>query len=223
MVIKGLPGSCDGGIGNFNEFLITLMKLRLHADEQDLAYRFGVSQSTVSRCIDKWFDILYTKLSFLIHWPECEQLMKTMPSDFRAHFRKCAIIIDCFEVFMERPGSLIPRAQTFSNYKKHNTVKFLIGITPQGSVAFISKGWGGRASDVYITKNCGLLQKLLPGDMVLADGGFTVQDSAGLYCAEVCIPPFTKGRKQLSKAEVDNARRLSRVRIHIERVIGLVR
>ena len=146
-----------------------------------------------------------------------------MPSDFRAHFRKCAIIINCFEVFTERPGSLIPRAQTFSNYKKHNTVKFLIGITPQGSVAFISKGWGGRACDVYLTKNCGLLQKLLPGDMVLADRGFTVQDSAGLYCAEVCIPPFTKGKKQLSKAEVDNARRLSHVRINIERVIGLVR
>ena len=59
--------------------------------------------------------------------------------------------------------------------------------------------------------------------MILADRGFTVQDSAGLYCAEVCIPPFTKGKKQLSKAKVDNARRLSRVRIHIERVIGLVR
>ena len=83
---------------------------------------------------------------------------------------------------MERPTSLKARAQTFSNYKKHNTVKFLIGITPQGSVAFISKGWGGRASDVYITENCGLLTKLLPGDMILADRGFTVQDTAGLYC-----------------------------------------
>ena len=90
-------------------------------------------------------------------------------------------------------------------------------------MAFISKGWDGRACDVYITKKCGLLQKLLLGDMVLADRGFTVQDKAGLYCAEVCIPPFTKGKKQLSKAAVDNARRLSLVRIHIERVIGLVR
>ena len=80
---------------------------------------------------------------------------------------------------MQRPASLKARAQTFSNYKKHNTVKFLIGITPQGSVAFISKGWGGRASDVHITENCGVLQKLLPGDIVLADRGFTVQEAAG--------------------------------------------
>ena len=196
LAVKGLPDSCDSGIGNFNQFLITMMKLRLDAGEQDLAFRFGVSQSTVSRSISKWVDILFTKLSFLIHWPERDQLMKTMPADFREHFRKCTIIIDCFEVFMERPTSLKARAQTFSNYKKHNTVKFLIGITPQGSVAFISKGWGGRASDVYITENCGLLKKLLPGDMILADRGFTVQDTAGLYCAEVCIPPFTRGKKQ---------------------------
>ena len=56
-------------------------------------------------------------------------------------------------------------------------------------MAFISKGWGSRASDVYITENCGILQKLLPGDIVLADCGFTVQETAGLYCAEVHIQP----------------------------------
>ena len=85
------------------------------------------------------------------------------------------------------------RAQTWSNYKKHNTVKFLIGITPQGTVAFISKGWGRRASDVHITEHSGLLRHLLPGDVVLADRGFNIQEAAGMYCAEVKIPPFTKG------------------------------
>ena len=196
LVVKRIPDSCDSGLGIFDQFLITLMKLQLDVGEQDLAYRFGINQSTVSRCISKWVDILFTKLSFLIQWPEQDQLLKTMPADFREHFRKCALIIDCFEVFMQRPTSLKARAQTFSNYKKHNTVKFLIGITPQSSVAFISKGWGSRASDVHITENCGVLQKLriLPGDIVLADRGFTVQEAAGLYRAEVHILPFTKGK-----------------------------
>ena len=35
------------------------------------------------------------------------------------------------------------------------------------------------------------------------------------------FPSFTKGKKQLSM--VDTARQLSRVRIHVERVIGLLR
>ena len=59
--------------------------------------------------------------------------------------------------------------------------------------------------------------------MILADRGFTIQNSAGMYCAEVRIPPFTKGKKQLSKVEVETARQLSHVRIHVERVIGAVR
>ena len=59
--------------------------------------------------------------------------------------------------------------------------------------------------------------------MILADRGFTVQDSAGVYCAEVRIPPFTRGKKQLSKVEIETARQLSHVRIHVERVIGMIR
>ena len=78
-------------------------------------------------------------------------------------------------------------------------------------------------SDVYLTENCGILEKLLPGDMILADRGFTIQEAAGLFCAEVKIPPFTKEKKQLSKAEVDTAHQLAHVRIHVECVIGVVR
>ena len=37
-----------------------------------------------------------------------------------------------------------------------------------------------------------------------------------MYCAEVKIPPYTKGKKQLSKMEIDEARRLSRNKIHAE-------
>ena len=57
----------------------------------------------------------------------------------------------------------------------------------------------------------------------MADRGFNVQESVGLYCGEIKIPPFTKGKKQLSQLEVDTARQLSHVRIHVERVIGLLR
>ena len=56
-----------------------------------------------------------SKLSVFVCWPERDQLMKTMPMEFRKNFRKCAIIIDCFEVFLERSTSLMARAQTLSN------------------------------------------------------------------------------------------------------------
>ena len=213
----------NSSLSLFQQFILTLIKLRLNLRDQDLGFRFNVCQSTVSRVFHKWIDILYIRLKPTIQWPTRESVAKTMPIEFRRNFSRCICIIDCFEVFCERPSDQMARAQTFSNYKHHNTVKFLIAITPQGVVLYISKGWGGRVSDKYLTENCGLLNYLEPGDIILADRGFTVQDSVGICCAEVKTPPFTKGKKQLSQPEVDTARQLSRVRIHVERVIGAIR
>lgn len=83
-------------------------------------------------------------------------------------------------------------------------MNYFIGITPQGAVAFISRGWGGHASDKHITENCGLLYKLLPGDIVLADWGFDIKDSVGMMCAEVKVPAGTKRRCQLDAKDVEN-------------------
>ena len=33
--------------------------------------------------------------------------------------------------------------------------------------------------------------------------GFTIGDAVGLYCAELKIPEFTKGKSQLYQREVD--------------------
>ena len=72
------------------------------------------------------------RLSRLISWSTCDALHKTMSQCFVGSFGyKTAVIIDCFEIFIDRPTNLMARAQTFSNYKHHNTVKVLIGISPR--------------------------------------------------------------------------------------------
>lgn len=182
--------------------------------------------------------MLQLQKSFLIQWPKRDILRKTMPVPFRRFFRNYCVIIDCTEVFIERPSDLLARAQVWSNYKHHTTLKFLMGITPQGTVSFVSKCAGGRMSDKEITETCGLLRHLLPGkiyagrydgiihvadDLVLADRGFTCNEKARMVLAEVKTPPFTKGVKQLEKQDVDWSRELSVVRIHVERVIGLLK
>ena len=134
----------------FQQLMLLLMKVRLNLGDKDLAYRFSVNQSTISRCLSKWIDVMYVRLTLLVKWPERDELLKTKPMEFRKSFKNCVTIIDCFEVFIKRPTNLKARAQTWSNYKHHNTVKFLIGIAPQGAIMFISKGWGGRVSDVHV-------------------------------------------------------------------------
>jgi len=138
-------------------------------------------------------------------------------------FPRCISIIDCFEINTERPSDLRARNITYSHYKSHNTMKYLIAISPLGFISYITKGWGGRVSDKYITEHCGILDKILPGDVILADRGFDISGSVGLYGAEVIVPAFTRGKKQLSMIEVETIRNLAAVRIHVEREIGVAR
>ena len=62
------------------ELLLVLMRLNLGLLEQDIGYRFGVTQSTVSKIFNKWIVIMAEKLPFLIKWPERDELLKTIES-----------------------------------------------------------------------------------------------------------------------------------------------
>ncbi|KAI2665831.1 E3 SUMO-protein ligase ZBED1 [Labeo rohita] len=54
-----------------------------------------------------------------------------------------------------------------------------------------------------------------------ADRGFSVKGRVGLYCAQLKVPAFA--RQQLHPLELEAPRGRAAVRIHVERVIGLVR
>ena len=82
----------------------------------------------------------------------------------------------CFKVFIEKPSNLLARAQTYLNYGSHKTIKVLIGVSP-GTITFVSQAWGGRTSDTFLTENCGVLNKLKPGDLVMADRAFMIHES----------------------------------------------
>ena len=123
-----------------------------------------------SRILLKWLTQMDITLKGLIIWPEWEDLQKVMPKCFQFSLgEKLAIIIDCFKTFLEWPSKLQARAATWSNNKHRNTAKVVLGIVPQGAVAFVSETRGGHVSDIYLTKHSGILNKLLPGDVMLAN------------------------------------------------------
>jgi len=114
-------------------FFLVLVKLRLNLKLTDLAFRFGVSTSVVSRYITTWICFLYHHLKELEWMPSVNQVRGTLPTIFREKFPTTYAIIDGSEVFMETPSDLALQSSTWSQYKHHNTVKFLVACTPNGA------------------------------------------------------------------------------------------
>ena len=138
------------------------LKIRLNLFDEDIGDRFGVHKSIVSRNFHCVLDVMAVKTVHLIKWPNRDTLWQTMPVAFRKFFKKCCIILDCPEVFVERPSDLCARAQMWSNYEQHSMLKFLIGITPQGTISYVLSCMGGRVSDKEIVEQSSLLNYLLP-------------------------------------------------------------
>ena len=86
---------------------MTLMRLRLNLTIQDLAIRFKVHKSTISRIFVEVISTIYYCLRPLIQWPDRDALLKTLPMDFRKHCPRSAVIKDCFEFFFGKAVKLI--------------------------------------------------------------------------------------------------------------------
>ena len=99
-----------------------------------------------------------------------------MPESFKNHYPNTRVIIDATEFAVERPSSLLSQSSTFSTYKNRNTV----GIMPSRAISFVSDCYEGSISDKKLVEVSGLLEKLDPGDEIMAEKGFLIQDMLAL-------------------------------------------
>lgn len=57
----------------------------------------------------------------------------------------------------------------------------------------------------------------------MADRGFTIDDFLAPLNCSLAIPSFSRGKSQLPYKECTKSREIANLRIHVERVIGLIR
>ena len=95
---------------------------------------------------------------------------------FQANVPKYCVILDCTEIKVQTPSSKVLNSEFYSSYKSHTTYKGLVGISPNGSVTFVSSLFQGSVSDKEITRQSGILNLLEEGAEVMADKGFLIED-----------------------------------------------
>ncbi len=109
------------------ELFLVLTRLRLGLLLQDIAHRFNISPTSVSRVFKTWIPFLHQRLCAFSIWPSRKFIDDNMPSCFKQVY----------------PKTCRSQSITFSSYKNHNTAKGLIGISPNGYPSFVSSLYAG--------------------------------------------------------------------------------
>ncbi|XP_037509932.1 uncharacterized protein LOC119386716 isoform X1 [Rhipicephalus sanguineus] len=204
-----------------DKFCLFLAKLKLGVSFNALAAIFGVSKSTSSCAFISTLDILSAALQEWVFVPPRAIIRQCLPQPFKENYPECTFIIDCTEVRAETPSKPDCQYILYSNYKGGYTLKVLVGIIPNGMIAFLSDTYGGRQTDSFITQDSDFFKHVQKGDVILSDKGFPrirtdVEDKGGV----IVMPPFNSGGGQLSQEDMDTTYKIASVRIHVERVIG---
>ena len=204
-----------------DQFLLVLMRLRLGLLVHDLADRFQISTCICSNIFSTWVRFLSKCLgNALIVWLPKEVIMSHIPQCFKGYYRNTRCIIDCTEVFIERPKSLDVQAATWSEYKRHNTFKVLVAVSPAGYIMYLSDCYGGRTTDRFICQNSGIYNFLEYGDVVMADRGFQIKEDLLHHYCHLAVPPGARAKAQMTATECKKTKEVANVRIHVERAIN---
>lgn len=169
--------------------------------------------------------ILHKHLGELQWTPTVYQVKRTLPEAFKERFPDIYTILDASEVFIETPCDLQYQSSTWSNYKHHNTAKFIVACTPNSAISFVSPLYMGSISDVELTRVSGFIESLSgkAGVSIMADRGFTISDQLAPQGIKLNIPLFMEGQPQLPAKDVRKGHKIASLRIHVERAIGRIK
>ena len=213
-------------LNRMNRTFVSLMWLRQGLSFEALGSLFGVSPVTISRSIKCVLPVMSNFFKSFFPFPKRVDILKDAPPVFKECLgHDICFIIDGMEVQIQVSSNRTVQHVTYSNYKHYNTAKFLVAITPDGYIAYVSKAYGGRVSDVDLTRGCGFMDLLEPNSHVLADKGFT--GVALDFLAKKCLldTPYRCRRdgSQFSSEEMAANTNISHLRIHVERAINMIK
>ncbi|KAK2578408.1 hypothetical protein KPH14_012740 [Odynerus spinipes] len=203
---------------------LCLMKIRKQDTFERLGEQFCMTPSNASITFSKAIPILSHVLKTLVFFPDQNVVKKMLPIAFRNSYNHVQSIVDALEIQLEKPSDPVNQALTWSEYKKCNTLKYLISYTLDGFINFISTGYGGRISDVLLFEKCGILDKLPDNCAVMADRGFkNIQPPLTTKKCELIKPPSVSSTVKPTNSDVLETKRIASLRIHVEHVIGRLR
>ena len=212
----GAGHPCD--LDERDHILMTVIWLRLCPIHEVLAYLFGVSDSTVSRWIERVLPLLEQAGRDHMRLPDPGKKRRRQLSELLREMPDLMVIVDSFEQRVQRP---VDDDSYYSGKKKQHTLKSQIAVDGNTvRIVDISDSVPGPTADIRLLEDSQLLSRL-PDDIGVA-GDLAYLNLAKLH--ERGFAPRRKPRGQERPPEdVLYNRAFSQFRILIEQTIGQLR
>lgn len=214
--------ACDATLPN--RLLLFLMKLKLGISFSSLAVLFSVSKSSASKHFETVLAALTAATKQWIFRPPTFIIQSTLPDCFKVHHPSCTMVLEIAEVKTEQPNGVGEQLTLYSSYKSGHTLKFLVGIIPNGMVCFCSKAYGGRYSNTDVAADSGFFDLVRAGDVILSDKDFPgIRSELEKSRAVMVVPPSFDARSWSAVSDAECTYNTAQVRVHVQRMIQRIK
>ena len=214
------------------QFLLTVIWLRLYPMHEVLGFLVGVTYPTVGRVIARVLPILEAVGRDTMRLPDPGKKQRRQLDDLLQDTPELAVLIDSFEQRVQRPkkDKKEPRAEAgsqkdayYSGKKKQHTLKSQVAVDEtNGKVVDVSQSVPGPTADLKLLQESGLMGRLPAG--VGGIGDLAYLGLAALHPAGLGATPRRKPRgKPRPPEDVAYNRAMSRRRVLVENTIGRFR
>lgn len=220
---REMGGGRNSELAGRDQLLLTVVWLRVYPTHEVLGYLFGVSDSTVSRIIQRVLPLLEQAGRDTMRMPDPGRKRRHNLDTLLAETPELAVVIDSFEQKVQRPKNPDDRDGFYSGKKKTHTLKNQVAVDEQtGAIVDISDSVTGPTADINLLEQSGLMKRLPAGVGGIGDLAYVGIDK--LHPHGLGASPRRKPRgKPRPPGDSAYNTAFSRRRIIVENTIGRLR
>jgi hypothetical protein len=206
-----------------DHILLAVIWLRQYPTNEVLGFLFGVSDSTVSRIVNRLVPLLEAAGLDTMRMPDPGRKHRKELDTLLTETPELAVIIDTFEQRVQRCKDRTAADAHFSGKKKQHTLKGQVVIDEDnGTVCDVPESVPGPTADLTLLKQSGVLDRLPEGVGALGDLAYI--GLAEAHPQHLGATPRRKPRgKDRPPEDIAYNRAFSRRRIKVEHTIGRMR
>lgn len=220
---RGIGGGREQDLSIQDQLLMAIVWLRCYPKQDVLGYLFGVSESSVSRVLNRVLPLLEASGRDTMRMPDPGRKRRRSLDELLLATPELAVIIDSFEQRVQRHQDREEADRHFSGKKKQNTLKSQVAVDEEyGLFVDVADSVPGPTADIELLKQSNLLNRLPKG--VGGIGDLAYMGIAALHPEGKGATPRRKPpRKERPPEDILYNQAFARRRIQVEHSIGLAR